>query len=90
MTPVRALLAASALGLPLLTVATHDAYCHYVHFDRAPLCQRADGTLWRDPSGGCSGHEDPSCGEAVCADSEMLSEASRHTCSWLISQREQR
>lgn len=82
------MLLVGVLAAVVVSVGAHDTYCHYVHFDSAPLCQRADGSLWRDPSNGCFGHEDPACQYEECPDSEMLSEDWRHTCSWVILRRE--
>jgi hypothetical protein len=78
------------LGLLVIlgAVGVHDAYCHYVHFDRSVLCRRADGSLWRDPSSGCTGGEDPRCRYAPCEDSERVSEGWRHACSWVILEAE--
>ncbi len=75
--------------VPLMAVGVgavgfHDAYCHYVDLDSGSLCRRADGSLWRDPSMGCGGHEDPRCRYEACADSEFLSEDWRHSCSWVV------
>ncbi len=71
----------------LSVVGGHDAYCHYVDFDRGMLCQRPDGTLWRDASGGCTSGNDIECEQSSaesCPDSEMLSEGWRHACSWVF------
>ena len=73
-----------ALGV----VGAHDAYCHYVDLDRGLLCQRPDGSLWRDASSGCTGGEDPQCRYEPCGDSEALSEDWRHACSWVFLEAE--
>ncbi|CAN5376522.1 hypothetical protein BH23ACT3_BH23ACT3_04630 [soil metagenome] len=67
-------LVVSVLALVTASIGVRDVYCHYVDFDSSPLCQRSDGSLWRDPSNGYLGHEDPACRDQDCPDSEMLSE----------------
>ena len=80
--PVKAGL--GVLAIAGASVGVHDSYCHYVNFDSSPLCQRSDGSLWRDPSNGCLGHEDPACRDDSCPDSNKVNEGWRHTCSWLF------
>jgi len=68
------------------TVVGHDTYC-YVSYDRGSgiLCEREDGTTWRDPSGGCHAGEDPRCVDgAGCADSRAVAEPASASCSWLL------
>jgi len=79
---------ATLVLVPLGVVGVHDAWCHYVDFDIGTLCERADGSLWRDPSQGCTGGNDPQCRYESCADSEALSEGWRHACSWVFLQNE--
>lgn len=83
-----ALVLAGLLIGGLSVVGGHDAYCHYIDFDRGTLCQRPDDTLWRDPSAGCTGGEDIECQEYAeaesCPDSVRLSEDWRHACSWVF------
>ncbi len=76
--------AVGALALGAASVGGHDVYCHYVHYDPSVLCERPDGSLWRDPSDGCTGHEDPDCRTTDCPASKRISEGWRHTCSWLF------
>jgi hypothetical protein len=81
------LLAIGLATLVLTSVGVHDAYC-YLQFNLSPLCQRADGSLWRDPSNGCYSHEDPFCRYEACPDSTMLREDWRHSCGWVFSRTE--
>ena len=65
----------------LLTVVVHDLRCNTSSF---ALCQRADETQSRDPSGGCFVEEDPLCHDGTpCTDSRMLKESTR-SCSWVF------
>jgi len=80
-----ALLVALALGL----VIVHDSVATHSQFQMGWLCQRADGSLWRDPSFGCAS-DDPRCWPKQCAPSEHLSEGWRHACTWLLFRSETR
>lgn len=70
-------------------VLGHDAYC-YATFEPSHgiLCERDDGSRWRDPSDGCSGGEDPRCRtsdpEPVCADSVVVPEEAQESCGWFV------
>ena len=76
--PIAALLMTLAV---LATVAVHDLRCNR---DSMALCRRADGSEWRDPSGGCTTAEDPRCSEGqACSDSRTIRE-STYSCSWLL------
>src|SRR5687767_14821098 len=68
------------------TVVAHDAVCS-VTFGSGLLCERPDGSLWRDASYGCSGGEDPACLEP-CVDSTPLAEGPRTSCNWLLMRTE--
>ena len=67
--------ACTALALCAVVVVSHDAYQAASFRAYELLCQRSDGSLWRDPSQGCTGGEDPRCTQGTaCADSTMVSE----------------
>lgn len=73
-----------ALALGPAVVVSHDFY-QAASFDTSLLCQRSDGSFWRDPSNGCTRGNDRRCADAPdCADSTTISEGWRHTCTWLI------
>jgi hypothetical protein len=70
-------------------VVSHDFYQAASFQGFELLCQRADESLWRDPSQGCTGGEDPRCvEESACADSTIVSEGWRHACTWFIFEKE--
>lgn len=64
------------------TVVVHDAVCN-VTFGSGLLCERPDGSLWRDTSWGCSSGEDRACGDP-CVDSTPIAEGPRKSCGWLL------
>jgi hypothetical protein len=81
--------AGAALALCAVVVVSHDAYQAASFNATDLLCQRSDGSLWRDPSQGCTGGEDLRCTEGTgCADSTMVSEGWRHACTWLVFDKE--
>lgn len=63
-------------------VLAHDGVAR-LRFNQGWLCQRSDGTHWRDHSNGCAG-EDPRCAETACATSALLVEGWRHACVWVF------
>lgn len=65
----------------LAGVVAHDAVAAFVGFDPGLLCQRGDGSLWRDPSFGCT-DDDPKCWPNQCAPSQPVAEGWRHACVW--------
>ena len=68
--------------LALVTVLAHDYACHSESLHL--ICERADGSTWKDPSGGCQ-YEDPRCGGAVdCERSKMIDEGFRDSCGWVF------
>lgn len=81
-----ALAAAGVLVLAMTVVVVHDAACT-LSFSTGRLCERPDGTLWRDDSWGCFAGEDPAC-EDGCVDSRMVSEGPRRSCSWVLQRNE--
>jgi hypothetical protein len=69
-------------------VVSHDYY-QAASLSSDLLCERSDGSFWRDPSHGCYGHEDPRCTyETDCADPTITSEGWRHACTWILFDRE--
>ena len=74
----------AALASVSIVVVAHDAV-RSASLSIDLLCQRPDGSLWRDPSQGCTGGEDPRCTTGTgCTDSTILSEGWRHACTWLL------
>jgi hypothetical protein len=71
-------------------VVGHDAYC-YVTYERGhgALCEREDGSTWRDPSGGCHAGNDPRCVDGVgCDDSMLVPEPASSSCGWILMKQE--
>lgn len=78
----------AALTGAAAVVVSHD-FLEAASLDVDLLCQRSDGSFWRDPSQGCTGGEDPRCTDDIgCADSTMVSEGWRHACTWFFFDRE--
>jgi hypothetical protein len=79
----------AALASASVVVVSHD-FVESASFNRWDLlCQRSDGSLWRDPSQGCTGGEDPRCAQGTgCADSAIISEGWRHACTWFLFDQE--
>ncbi len=75
---------AAGLALIPVVIVSHDFY-QAATFDTSLLCQRADGSFWRDPSNGCTGGEDRRCAsETDCAESAIIPEGWRHACTWIV------
>lgn len=73
------------IAIAIAVVGVHDMYCHYIDLDISQLCERPDGSLWRDPSAGCSAGNDPTCQSTdECANSVFVSEDWRHSCTWVF------
>lgn len=68
-------------------VVVHDVPCA-AQFNPSMLCERVDGTLWRDPSNGCTAGNDHGCPDGECPDSVRVSEPGRRSCSWVIMKKE--
>jgi hypothetical protein len=65
-------------------VVTHD-FLESASFSEASLCQRPDGSFWRDWYVECDSHNDPRCvTEPGCPDSTPISEGWRHACTWIL------
>lgn len=75
------------VALVLSGAAVHDAFAGYVQFDKGLLCQRADGSMWRDSSFGCI-TDDPRCWPNQCIPSKAVAEGWRHACTWLFFEME--
>ena len=76
--------AVSILGV----IVTHD-FLQVLSLSPSLLCERPDGTLWRDASNGCTGGEDPLCdGGLGCESASPVSEGWRHACTWLFFEEE--
>lgn len=70
------------LGL-VVPLGAQQVYCDLT-FDTGLLCERSDGSRWRDPSFGCSAGEDPRCVDGKgCVDSAKVPEGPRQSCGWL-------
>jgi hypothetical protein len=69
-------------------IVVHDLYRSWSvdpHGDFGALCERDDGSVWRDPWMGCGHWEDPRCRyDEVCPDSTMITELVVPTGSWVF------
>ena len=72
------------IGVAVVGVVPHDVYCNG-QVAAGSLCERSDGSHWRDPSNGCSGGEDPRCDEGKgCAASAFAAEPAKTSCAWVM------
>lgn len=77
-----ALLVMMGVCLSLLGILTHDYLCDTG--SQYAICERPDGTRWRDPSVGCF-EEDPRCRDgSECVASRLVADPGSESCAWIF------
>lgn len=83
-----ALVVVTLVVAPVGTVVAHDLFRWWAVDALSVggyLCERDDGTVWRDPSMGCGYWEDPRCRyDQPCASSRIITEAIVETGAWVL------